>query len=103
MKFKKPKKCQIGSLTYKIKFVKAGKSKYLTNRESGAIDQHNLMIYIDKDAPPQMQLLSLIHEFMHGIAFVMYPNKSSAFREHLATSGAELFLQCLQSSGLLPT
>ena|SRR3972149_5681396 len=99
--WKKPAKCQIGSLTYKIKYVEAGKSKYLDAKEAGAIDQHTTTIYIDKNAPRQLQLLTLLHEFMHGVGFVLFPNRGQNFREHLATAGSELLLQALQSSGLL--
>ena len=101
MKFKKPTKVQIGSLTYKIKYIKAGASKWLAKRETGAIDQHNMTIYIDSDSPEQIQMLSLMHEILHGMAFIICPTASNKFREHLATAGAELLLQALQSSGLL--
>jgi len=102
-KFKKPTSCKIGSLKYKIRYVRATEKGPLLPREAGCIDQHSLRIYIDKEASPQMQLLTLLHEFLHGVAFILYPNKSQDFREHLATAGSELFLQALQSSGLLPT
>lgn len=103
MRWKKPTQCKIGSSTYKIKYVEAGRNKYLSGREIGAIDQYHLTIYIDKNAPPQIQLLTLFHEFFHGLGFVMFPNKSNAFREHLATAGSEILLQALQSSNLLPS
>ncbi len=102
MKWSKPTAIQIGGIKYRIRYVKSP-SKYLGDREAGAIDQHSMTIFIDKNAAPQMQLLTLVHEIMHGIAFICYNDKSHNFRENFAIQTSELIVQALQSCKLLPT
>lgn len=101
MKWIKPKRIQIGGIKYKVKYV-ASDGKYLGEREAGAIDQHSMTIYIDKDAAPAMQLLTLVHEVMHGIAFICYNDKTHNFRENFAIQVSELVVQAMQSCKLLP-
>jgi hypothetical protein len=98
---KRPRTVEIGGLKYKIKYVKPGSCKELRKEDTGAILQDKQKIWIDKDANDSVQLLTLIHEFLHGIAFQVYPTKSIEFREHFACAVADGLLQALQSAKLL--
>lgn len=102
-KWKKPKKVKIGSLTYKIHFVTPGKGRELKEREAGCLSQDKQLIEIDKNSSDQMILLILMHEILHGIGDAMVPNKSPFAKETFTCIVAELLLQALQSSKLLPT
>jgi len=98
---KRPKSVEIGGLTYKIKYVRPGSCRELRKQDTGSILQDKQTIWIDKNASDSVQLLTLLHEFLHGIAFQLYATKSLDFREHFACSVSDALLQALQSSGLL--
>ena len=100
---KKAKTVTIGSLTYKIVYAKPGSCKEFEEQDAGAMSQHDLTIWIDKDASEQIQLLTLMHEILHAVAFITYPTKDPNFREHFATSVSDLLIQALQSAKLLST
>lgn len=60
-------KAKIGGLTYKIKFIGQVKDKE-DNEFWGIIEPHNLEIKICSKCPKERQMLTIVHETLHGIS-----------------------------------
>jgi len=102
-KFKRPRTCQIGGLTYKIRYVVPGRGKLLGKGELGTVCQTDHLIELDTSMSEQMTLLVLLHEFCHAIGDCIRANKNPFLKEDFTSTVSELLLQALQSSGLLST
>lgn len=100
--WKRPRKVNIGALTYKIRYVTPGKGKELLKGESGCISQERQLIEIDRNITDQLSFLILIHEILHGIGEAMCPNRSPFAKELFTCTVAELLTQALLSTNLLP-
>lgn len=100
--FKRPRSCQIGGLTYKIRYVTPGKGRLLEDGELGTVSQADHLIELDNSMSKQMTRLVLIHEFCHAIGDCIQANKNPFLKESFTSTVAELLLQALQSSRLLP-
>ena len=97
----KPTKCQIGALTYRIKYVIPGKTGRLEEGELGSCCQGDQIICVDKNLSYPMTILVLIHEMLHAIGDAISPNRGPFCKESFTCTVAEFLVQALQSSGLL--
>lgn len=101
MKDWRPKRCEIGGLIFKIKYIQPGTHPLLKENECGAVDKLNQRILIDKTLNRQFTLLVLIHEILHAIGDAMQSNRNPFVNEGFTSVVSEMLLQALQTSKLL--
>jgi len=98
-----PTECQIGGIKYDIRYVKSkgkGKGKIIGD-DAGAINQSEALIEICADLKPQVALVVLVHEMLHGVGDCMLPERSPFAKEGFTSIVSELLVQALRTSGLI--
>lgn len=87
------KKIEVGGIQYLVKYRKrtvSKKSKNIAIR--GEISFNDRIIYIEKGLPPSEEVLTIIHEILHGILDALAP---PGLESEIDPSLEELFVEAL--------